>query len=454
MNLIDDFHLKTKTPTNINLRKDIEFLIRESILSADPHMAIQRILFMKNNILQIAGKEYDLRNYRKIYLLALGKAAVPMIRAAYDSLSDKNVEGLAITKKLPELPTDNPKVRIIKGDHPLPGLNSLKAAEAALMFLSSANKRDLVIFLISGGGSALICKPTQNISLEEIRKLSLCLLDENIPIQEMNVLRKRLDMVKGGGLLAAVNGADVVSLVLSDVIGDDLGSVSSGPSVPDDSTFEDCLEIVTHRRLKDKIPAKILDLLENGANGKLLDEQQKPMVSNIYHHEMIIGSIDLSMQRMEHTAKSLGYNVQISNEYLRGPIEVEQKRITNESKIFFAKFPIKSIMIWGGECTVQRVGAQKGGRNQHIGLLLLDDITRMEHITGVAIATDGEDGSTDAAGVVFDGYSIRRGQEAGMDIGKIIQEQESYTYFQRLNDLIITGSTGTNVNDIIFLIKD
>lgn len=448
------FHLNTFTPEEIGLRADTEKLIKAMLTSTDPKLAVKRFLEFDGKVIKAGGQSYLRTDHKNIYLIALGKAAIPMIVSASEILIDNYTTGLAVTKRQDKSEDVNSKIRIIIGDHPIPGENSRRAADEVCGLLATVTKDDLIIFLISGGGSALMSKPIQGISHEDIQSLTNCLLNASVPIDKNNTIRKHLDEVKGGGLLKMSSSAQVISLILSDVIGNDPSIIASGPTVPDPSSFQDCLQIVKDYDLQKKIPSRIMAVLQEGAKGKY-PETIKPVEVDVrQHQEIVIGSIDLAMGEIIKKGLELGYQIQQSQEYLRMDIEVEKKRILTEATDYLERHRKgKSILVWGGEVTVNRTGNGKGGRNQHLALLLAEEFVKLNGKVGVALATDGEDGSSDAAGAIIDSWTMERAKAIGLDYQEAIRTQNSYAFFKEINDLIFTGSTGTNVNDLFILIK-
>jgi glycerate 2-kinase len=449
------YHLHTSTPNDQHTRKDVQKLINAALDSVDPFLAVKKFLRYDGQILKAGEQSYVRADYRSIFLVAIGKAAIPMVISASEVLKDDYSSGLAITKKLANTGAIDHKIRVLIGDHPIPGEKSLKAADEVITFLGNITPDDLVIFLISGGGSALISKPITGISFGDIQAVTRGLVNASVSIQQINTIRKHLDIVKGGGLLKMVSPARVISLILSDVIGNDLSVIASGPTVPDPSSFQDCLEIISSNDLMDKIPESVLSFLRDGAEGKQ-DETIKPAQVDVkLHDEILIGSIDLAIKALMQTGGELGYRTKLSAKYLMNDIEFEKNRIIKEcSDLFTHDGKQKSIMVWGGEVTVKRSAGGRGGRNQHLALLLAEEFKGMKGVVGVALATDGEDGSTDAAGAVIDSTTLGRAGVLGLDYQRAIREQESYGFFQKLNDLIYTGPTGTNVNDLFFIIKE
>ncbi len=315
-------------------------------------------------------------------------------------------KGLAITKNAGSDEEIGSNISIICGDHPIPGNNSILAADTLLEFISEVTQQDLIIFLISGGGSALITKPGPGLNLADLQETTQCLLNASVPIQEINTIRKHLDLVKGGGLLKRAQNARVLTLILSDVVGNDLGVVASGPSMPDPTSYADCMDIISKRHLERSIPDVVIEYLQNGIAGKI-PETCKPGQNNNIHQEVLIGNIDLALDKVLELGNEFGYQVRRSTQYLAGDIEAESDRVFREFTEFIkTSGDGKYLMVWGGEVTVNHKGSGKGGRNLHMALLCAKAITGMEGVIGIALATDGEDGSTDAAGAIFDGSTL------------------------------------------------
>ncbi len=447
-------NLNTLTPQDNDLRNEISLIIESVLNSADPKKAVDKFLNLQNDSIKAGDQIINRDEYKKIYLIAIGKASIPMIKAAAFILGDAVYKGLAITKNARIHEEIGDRISIIIGDHPIPGTNSILAADTLLEFISEATQQDLIILLISGGGSALITKPGYGLNLADLQETTRCLLNASVPIQEINTIRKHLDLVKGGGLLNRAGKARVLTLILSDVVGNNLGVVASGPSMPDPTSYADCMEIISKHHLERSIPDEVLKYLQNGIAGKI-PETFKPGQNNKIHYEVLIGNIDLALEKVLEFGNELGYQVQRSAQYLAGDIEVESERVIREFTEFIkTSQDAKLLMVWGGEVTVNHRGSGKGGRNMHMALLCAKAIAGMDDIVGISLATDGEDGSTDAAGAIFDGSTMERGSQSGLNYMKSLENQSSYDYFKTLGDLLITGSTGTNINDIFIMIKN
>jgi glycerate 2-kinase len=447
-------NLNTFTPQDKKLRKEISRIIESVLSSADPRKAVEKYFSFQNNIIKAGDQFIERDKYEKIYLLAIGKASIPMIQSAAAMLGNALNKGLAVTKSIGSDLGIGSNISIICGDHPIPGKNSILAADTILEFISEVTQKDLIVFLISGGGSALITKPGPGLNLTDLQETTRCLLNASVPIQEINTIRKHLDLVKGGGLLKRVQNARIMTLILSDVVGNDLGIVASGPSMPDPSSYTDCMDIISKHHLERSIPEVVIKYLQNGMAGRI-PETCKPGQNNNIHQEVLIGNIDLVLEMVMELGKELGFQIHRATQYLAGDIEDESDRVFWEFKEFIkTSGNEKYLMAWGGEVTVEHKGSGKGGRNLHMALLCAKAIAGMEGVIGISLATDGEDGSTDAAGAMFDGSTLERGAKLGLDYSENLENQSSYDYFKTLGDLLITGSTGTNINDIFILIKN
>lgn len=443
------------TSCNFRLRRDITKILRSVLVACDPSAIIKKHLIRKGNVIQAFDQKWVISNTGKVYVCAIGKAAIPMISSAKEILGEVLYAGLAVTKvkSTPEHYYRN--IRVLKGDHPLPGIHSESAADELIEFLYSTSPDDLVLFLISGGGSALLSKPVQGICMAEIKQLTSALLNASVPIQEINTIRKHIDIMKGGGLLRLAQPANTLTLILSDVVGNELAAVASGPTLPDLSTYSNCLRILNEHCLMDKVPPGILDYLHEGASGSHL-ETLKPNEYDISMHKAyLVGGLQMAIKAAAESANKMGYSVIISTDYLQKDAETEAYRIMQEFRNMVNGNPSqKTFMVWGGEVTVQRAGSNLGGRNLHMALLLSELLAGMEGVSGITFATDGEDGLTDAAGAFFDSNTHEKAEKAGLQPRTALEIQDSYQYFNKLGDLIVTGSTGTNVNDMIMLIKE
>lgn len=371
----------------------------------------------------------QLPSAKRVYAFGLGKAACEMTSAIAESV--QLTDSLIITKHASSL--DLKPVTIIEGNHPIPGEDSLLAGRAALRFVSQLIRDDLLICLISGGGSALMAAPI--IPLSELQSLTSTLLGNGARIDQINTLRRHLDSLKGGGLALAANGAQIISLILSDVVGDPIEAIASGPTAADPTTREDSLALV--KRL-------------GGLNYPFREtlKPDDPTFNNIQNH--IIASNDIALRAAKKKAEEEGFFSEIIYSGLQGEAREIGKKLAWDLKTYQDKFPRPFCLLAGGEMTVTIKGHGKGGRNQELVLGAVDVLREMKDVMLISIATDGEDGPTDAAGALAGNGSAHRAEALGMAASEFLSRNDSYSYFAKLDDLLKTGPSGTNVNDLIF----
>jgi glycerate 2-kinase len=333
----------------------------------------------------------------------------------------------------------------------VPDEAGFRGAQKIVKLLEKTGEKDLVIFLISGGGSALLPYPAEGLSLEDKQEVTRALLEVGADIHEINALRKHLSLVKGGRLARFAFPSPLISLILSDVIGDDLDSIASGPTVPDKSTFGDCLHILDKYHIRDRIPQAVVKIMEKGARGEI-EESPKPG-DPIFEQaqNVIIGSNIQAVEAARNEAHKLGYNTLILSTFIEGETkDVARVHAAVAKEILSSGNPIcrPACVISGGETTVTIQGKGLGGRNQEFALAAAIDIAGLRDVVVLSAGTDGTDGPTDAAGAIVDGTTIERAEKMGMDAELFLRENDSYHFFQSLGDLIITGPTHTNVMDL------
>lgn len=365
---------------------------------------------------------------KRTYAFGLGKAACAMTSALADFVQP--TYSLVITKHVSRL--DLEAVTVIEGDHPVPGDSSLAAGRAALDFVSRLTPDDLLVCLISGGGSALMTAPS--IPLSELQEITSALLANGARIDEINTLRRHLDLLKGGGLVQAANGARIVSLILSDVVGDPLEAIASGPTAPDPTTLEDAKRIAKLAG----IHCNFHETLKPG----------DPIFDAVQNH--VIGSNDIALRAAKVQAETQGFDVEILYSGLQGEAREVGEMLARELKKQSEKRARPFCLLAGGEMTVTLEGGGRGGRNQELALAAVDVLRDAEDVMLVSIATDGEDGPTDAAGAVATEKSAQRAERLGLDAAGYLSRNDAYAYFAKLDDLLKPGPSGTNVNDLIF----
>ncbi|MCD6295083.1 MAG: glycerate kinase [Deltaproteobacteria bacterium] len=440
------------------IRTEAKAIFRESLRPVNPYGAVKNFVRIENDQL-ILGKDgedqdtLDLKQFDRISLVGGGKATAPMAKAMEALLGDRIHMGM-INVKYGFTETLS-VTRIVEAGHPLPDENGVKGTESIMNFLAKANNKDLIISLISGGGSALLCQPARGISLGEKQTLTGMLLDCGAGIDEINAVRKHISAAKGGQMARAAFPATVVNLMLSDVVGDKMDVIASGPFVPDSSTFEDALGILRKYDLK-SIPGSIVQRLEDGAQGRIPDTPKEGAPVFLYVSNIIVGSNILALEAAEKKAGELGYDTLILSSLIEGETrDVARVHCAIAREICRSGRPIgkPACIISGGETTVTMRGNGLGGRNQEFCLTSAVEIAGLpEKMVVLSGGTDGNDGPTDAAGAVVDPYTVERGRKAGVSAVDFLNNNDAYHFFEKTEDLLMTGPTNTNVMDVRFLL--
>jgi hydroxypyruvate reductase len=432
-----------------SMKRDAIQIFTAAFSAVEPSAAVKRVLKIRAETLIVAGRGYDLNKIAHIYVIGAGKASAAMAKAVEDLLIDRISDG-AVTVKHGYV-ADLRVIRLTEAGHPVPDENGVLGSERILEVLKKATEKDLVISLISGGGSALTPLPVEGISLADKQATTRSLLNCGATINELNTIRKHLSRIKGGGLARIAYPASVVNLMLSDVIGDSMEVIASGLCVPDSTTFQDCQAVVGKYELEAKLPPSVMDYIRRGAEGRV-PETPKPgdpafeMVQNI-----IIGSNIVAVKAAEKKARELGYHTRILSTFIEGETrEIARVHSAIVKEIHRTGNPLKvpACVISGGETTVTIRGAGLGGRNQEFALAAVPEISGLNHTVILSGGTDGSDGPTDAAGAIADSTTWERAQELGLDPKAYLDNNDSYHFFERLGDLLITGPTNTNVMDV------
>ena len=410
-------------------QKIIEIL-KESIKEVKPENLIKNQIKFSKNILQIKNHSINLKKIKKIYVCGSGKASYGMGVALLDILGDKLSGGVIIS------PVKHEKIKnikILKGSHPIPDENSLKSTEILCNFLKKLDKDDFLIYLLSGGSSALLEMLPEDVSLDELKNLTEIMLKSGMTIEEINSLRKRISLVKGGKLLNYIK-CDGICIVLSDVIGDDLRYIGSGPLFPEKDDFEP-QKILEKYNIEDKIPEKIKKYFVKSHN---VQKRKFP-------HFIIGSNLDFLKAIKKLLKEKANIEADILTTFLKGEAREVAKVIVSIGKF------LKKPLIFGGETTVTVKGDGKGGRNQEIVLSALLELQYEKNFIFASIASDGIDGNTNAAGAIIDKNTIKKVNNLNLEILEYLNRNDSYNFFQQTEDLIITGITGTNVLDATFI---
>lgn len=435
------------------LRRQALSIFQAGVAAADPLHAVKHYLKAGDQHLEILLNNGGLRmgRWSKIHLIAFGKAACAMAKAAQEIIPAGLLAdtGIAVTNY--ENVTELDSIEVIGAGHPLPDEAGLNAARRIAERASRARQDELVLVLVSGGGSALIPYPVDPVSLQEKIETTRLLLACGATINEINCVRKHLSRLKGGGLARLVQPADVHALILSDVLGDDLSVIASGPTVPDNTTYADAFALLKTKGIWDKTPVSVRTHLEQGALGKLPEtpKANDAAFNNAAH--TLIGGNALSVAAMLNAAQSLGYETQVYSDHLCGESTEEAEKLAG-----YAKHIDKPLAVLaGGETTVTLKGRGRGGRNQELALAFA--LAAEKHgLTGQWVflsgGTDGRDGPTDAAGGLVDPNTLRRMRDAGCNPQARLADNDSYNALKNSQDLLITGATGTNVADLQVLL--
>jgi hydroxypyruvate reductase/glycerate 2-kinase len=386
---------------------------------------------------------YESGRFTRLMVLAAGKAASVMAAALEESLGDIISGGVVITKygHLLEHPTD--KLRLFEAGHPVPDEKGMKATREALAMLEGADEGTLVVCLLSGGGSALLVAPAEGISLAEKRELTNALLRAGATIAEMNAVRKHVSAVKGGRLARAAHPAGVVSLIVSDVIGDSLDVIASGPTAPDGSTYLEAQEVIEKYGIEP--PESIRRLLARGMKGEVPDSPKAGDEAFGRVENIIIGSNRLALTAARERAEALGFPARVLTDRLTGEASEAAGWLLRQTR---EKTERPYCLVSGGETTVTVRGTGTGGRNMELALAFAVQARGESGLTLLSAGTDGTDGPTDAAGAIVDGSTFDTARALGLDPEESLRDNDSYHFFKRAGGLLVTGPTGTNVMDI------
>lgn len=447
----------TSGDKNICARKIALSLLEAGLSAADPYLCIKNTVKITDRFLKIGDKVFEIDDIDKIYVVGGGKASGYMAVALEDILGKYIYSGFVSILKGTKSKYKTKKINLSEASHPLPDSNSIKNARKILKIVENAGEKDLVICLLSGGGSSLLCAPAGDITLEDKRETTSLLLRSGATIQEINTVRKHISDIKGGQLAETIYPATTVSLILSDVVGDPVQHIVSGPTAPDTTTFTDAKKILEKYSLIDKLPHSIIKHIELGIAGRIDDtpDEKSDIFNNVFN--IIIGSNTVSLKNIKENADRDGLNSIILTSYLQGESRYVGKIFAGIARtVVRDNFPLPPpcAIISGGETTVTVKGNGKGGRNQE---LVLGSLSALQEYfpSGVVIcslASDGIDGKSDAAGAIIDSSTLDKTKKLGLDIDKYLKENDSYSFFRETGDIIFTGATGTNVNDFTLII--
>ena len=435
------------------MREDCMKIFEAALKAVDPYEAVKGHLRLEGEVLSVPGWSLPLEGIKKVVVVGAGKASASMALAVEEILGERIEGGVIVVKYGHGRPLR--RLELIEAGHPIPDERGLEGARAVAEVVEGLGEDDLLICLISGGGSALLPYPVKGITLEDKQATTSALLSCGATIHEVNAVRKHLSRVKGGGLARLAYPARLLTLLISDVVGDDLDVIASGPTVPDPTTFSDVLAIVDRYELRGRLPQAVISHFEAGQRGEV-PETPKPgeeVFSKVKN--LIVASNFQCLLAAKRKAEELGYHALILSSMVEGETrEVARVHAALIKEVSRTANPIAppACLISGGETTVTIRGKGKGGRNQEFVLACAIEIAGWEGISVFSAGTDGTDGPTDAAGAYGDGTTVRRAEGLGLDPEAYLRDNDSYHFFERLGDLVITGPTGTNVMDLRILL--
>lgn len=441
---------------NGRLGEHVGLILSAALSAVDPYQCVTNALRIDSENLYIGDCRYSWKDYDRVYLIGFGKASVPMARAVMDQLGEALYSACVITKSADFLVWEGyqQKLKILLGGHPVPNQDSILSTQLMLRDLSALTARDLVLVVVSGGGSALFTAPLDGIALRDMQYLTDTVLMKGADIGALNIIRKQLDGVKGGRLAERLFPARGHALILSDVVGDHLDLIASGPTVPDTATPRDAWQLIQQLQLEDDLPESITSVLRGAIASEPTKTSSVKNANRVKH--TLVGSNFRAADAARAQAAALGYDALIISDHITGS--------TSEVAVFLdgiMKTELRNghpaskpyCLLFGGETTVNVTGDGAGGRNQDLVLRMTSNLNGASNLVFVSFATDGEDGRSPAAGAITDGLLFQEAKNRlGLDIEKELQDCNSYHFFEKAGGVLMTGSTGTNVNDLMMLL--
>lgn len=420
--------------------------------AVEPGAAVRRALRRDGDRLHIEGRSYDLRRFRRVWVVGAGKASAPMAAAVEDVLGDRVTGGHVTVKYGYTAPTG--RVALHEAGHPVPDEAGVAGSREIVALLHQAGEHDLVIAVISGGGSALMTLPVEGVSLADMQALTEALLRSGAPITALNTVRKHLSQVKGGQLARWTYPATLITLIVSDVVGSPLDVIASGPTVPDPTTAADARAVLKRYGVWDSAPESIRRHLDMAAAGQKPDTPKPgdPVFERVQN--VIVADNSRAAEAAAARAQALGLNVLIATTYLEGEAREVARvlaGIGREIATYGRPVGRPACVLFGGETTVTVRGTGRGGRNQELALAAALALAGTSDILLASLATDGTDGPTDAAGGLVDGGTVARAEGLGLSAQAALDNNDAYTLLTATGDLLVTGPTNTNVNDLIAL---
>ncbi|MDF1595915.1 MAG: DUF4147 domain-containing protein [Acidimicrobiia bacterium] len=413
--------------------------------AVDPEAAVLAALQRDEDRLTLAGRPVELAAIDRCLVLAFGKASVPMARGIIRAVDGMRVEGIVVTNQVGAVPG----LRVVEGSHPVPDERSVAAATELLDLARGAGPNDLVMVAISGGGSSLLTMPAGGLKLSDLAATTSLLLRSSASIGDLNTVRKHLSAVSGGRLIEAAAGAGVVlTLVISDVVGNDLEIIASGPTVPDHSTYREAAAVLDRYGVAGRVPVPVLEHLTAGEEGRV-PETPVEGVGLDRQTIAIIADATRAAEGAAEAARKLGWEPELVSATVTG----EAREVAVEIVGAARELRPGELLIYAGETTVTVAGDGRGGRNQELALAAAAELAGSSDLVLLSAGTDGIDGVTEAAGAFADGWTVERGVVHGLDAADFLARNDSYSYLSTVGDVIVTGPTGTNVGDLILVAR-
>ncbi len=430
----------------------LKTLIQSSLEAADPGQAMKRLITRKDHKLSVNSVPYDLSTFQRIVCVGAGKASAYMARTLEQILGKYFDGGMVIVKDGYGVLTNN--IQVVEASHPLPDARGIRATKHILNIVEALTKKDLLIVLLSGGASSLLCAPAPGLKLSDKRRTTNLLLRAGATIHDINTVRKHLSAVKGGQLTQTTS-AKILTVVLSDVLGDDVATIGSGPTVPDPTTFQEAKTILEHYQILSRVPESIRNHLEHGIQGHLPETWKSKMLYSPRHQSIILANNQTAIDSVAKEAKGLGLRPHL----LDSPLQGEAKDLgtilgamAKDIREFGNPVRPPACLIAGGEPTVTLAGKGKGGRAQECVLAAAQELAGLTNVVVAGFGTDGTDGPTDAAGAMVDGKTVQRAKKKRLSLETMLERHDSYTFFNQVGGHIITGPTHTNVNDLYLIL--
>ena len=429
-------------------------IFNAALEAVDPGLAVRQHLTCDNGWLRSAGHSYRLDEFDRLLVVGGGKAAARMGQAAEDILADRISSGLLVTRRGYAVPLR--RIRLVEAAHPVPDEAGMRAAQEMIALLKGGDERALILCLLSGGASALMVAPAPGVQLADKQAVTDLLLKNGAAIEELNAVRKHLSAIKGGRLAKAAYPAAVLTLILSDVIGDRLDVIASGPTAPDATTFDDAAAVIGKYDLWERLPARAATHLRRGLEGREPETIKKddPCFRRVSH--VLVGSLSQALDAAAARAEGLGFQTETVTRELQGEARQAALQLAARARHTRNALPPagRLCLLSGGETTVRVRGKGRGGRNQELALAFAIQIAGTKGIVMLSAGTDGVDGPTDAAGAIVDGDTVALGKKLGLDAALFLENNDSYSFFSELDarggdhSHVRTGPTGTNVMDI------